>query len=331
LADSCFFFAADAKYFPYACLAARQVVKVSAPIPGFILQTGAGDDDLEMARRMLGERITIVDVSSMLEGFGANNGRLGLAAYIRIFADLLPAFEPFRHVIYADSDVLFRRSIADLAATDLRAPLLAAHDVPSYFEAAYRHRLPLRPGAPMFNSGVLMFNMPMVRAEGLLERTRQFAVDHAELCIAYDQDAMNVAFEGRWQTMHPAWNAMTNFSGQIPLDKAYARHFSWDKPWTVRPLGVEPEALDIYRGLAADTPWAHYFNAPVPVAKYLVKRLTRKIDGLTGLLTNDEKLKRRARYDARHTAGVFADHAERGLLAVQYPEVAAGFATAKPA
>ncbi|TIN31739.1 MAG: hypothetical protein E5Y31_00915, partial [Mesorhizobium sp.] len=243
---SCFFFAADANYFPYAVLAARRVVDVSAPIDGYILAMDVGAEDLIAAGKVLGSQVKIIDVSAYLSGFAAKNGRLGLSAYIRLFADELPEFQSYDRIIYADSDILFNRSIVDLANSDLRAPLLAAHDVQSYFEPAYRRRLPLKPGAPMFNSGVLMFNMPMVREGHFLERSRQFAVDNPDLCVAYDQDALNVAFEGRWQTMHPAWNAMTNFSGQMPFSEAYARHFSWGKPWWRKPLGVEPEAMAIY-------------------------------------------------------------------------------------
>ncbi|WP_214472987.1 glycosyltransferase [Mesorhizobium sp. dw_380] len=325
MSKSCYFFATDGNYFPYACLAALRVAAVSDPIDGFILQMGVSHSDIETARKLLGGRITFIDVSTYLSDFAANNGRLGLSTYIRLFADQLPEFASYDHIVYADSDVLFNRSITDLANTDLKAPLLAAHDIPSYFDMTYRRRLPLRPGAPKFNAGVLMFNMSLVRSGGLLASSRQFAVDHPDMCQAFDQDALNVVFEGQWQTMHPAWNVMTNFSGQIPFHQAYARHFSWGKPWSDKPLGVEPEALAIYREMARATPWSSRFDRPASHLDNFIKRLGRKFDPLVSLLTHDEKLKRRSRFDAAKTNDLFASHADQELLAVQYPEKAAGY------
>jgi lipopolysaccharide biosynthesis glycosyltransferase len=324
LQKSCFFFATDGNYFPYACLATLRAVTVSDPIDGFILHMGVSAGDIDIARKLLGDRITFIDVSTYLSDFAANNGRLGLSTYIRLFADQLPELASYDRIVYADSDVLFNRSITDLANTELKAPLLAAHDIPSYFDMTYRRRLPLRPGAPKFNAGVLLFNMPMVRNDGLLARSRQFAVDHPDICQAFDQDALNVVFEGQWQTMHPGWNVMTNFSGQIPFHRAYARHFSWGKPWSDIPLGVEPEALAIYREMAKATPWPNRFDRPALRVRNFIKRFSRNFDPLIGRLTRDEKLKRRSRFDAVKTMDLFASHADQQLLAVQYPEKAAG-------
>lgn len=319
--NSCFFLAADQNYFPYACLAARRALDVSGPIKGFILQTGVGSNDLAAGNRLLGDRVTILDVSKFMQAMDFNPGHLSLATYIRLFADQLPEFEPYDHIVYADSDVLFNRSIADLAHTQLHAPLLAAHDEQSYFDAKYRKYLPMKPGAPKFNAGVLVFNMPLVRREGLLQRTRELASRHI---YGMDQGALNVAFEERWQTMHPYWNVMTNFSSQISFGESFGRHFSWGKPWSRHPTGVEPEALAIYRQLAKDTPWAGHF---VGQARLVLKSFTRKFDAVTGFLLNDEKRKRRSRFDAGHVSSVFAGHADRFMMAAQYPERVAGIAT----
>lgn len=320
--DACYFFAADGKYFPYACIAARRVIDVSGTtLPGVILQTGVGREDLEAATALLGNDVAIVDMSREIEGFKVNTDRLGLAAYMRLFVDVLPVFRPYRALVYADCDVLFNRSVADLAGTPLKGPLLAAHDEQQYFELKYRARLPLNLGAPYFNSGVLVFNMEQVRAEGLLEQTRRFAQERRDICLQHDQDALNVVFEGRWQTMDPRWNVMTNFNSQIPFAEAFARHFSWGKPWS-KPLGVEPEAQAIYREMALNTPWADRF-APSPAAnrvRWLLKRFSRKFDAPLGLFTGKQKLRKRARYDARRSQAVFAAQAARGMIADSFPE-----------
>ena len=137
---------------------------------------------------------------------------------------------------------------------------------------------------------------------------------------------LNVVFEGQWQTMDPRWNTMTNFSSQIPFEGAFARHFSWGKPWQARPLGVEPEALRLYRALAKATPWVDRFGASPSAAglRFRKKRLGRKFDRVLGILTGKEKLVRRSRYEAGRALSLFADHARKGLAAIRFPEKALG-------
>lgn len=322
---SCFFFAADQRFFPFACLAARRVLDVSAPIDGFILHTGIIPfEDRSIGERLLEGKISIIDVTKFMEATNFNRGpHPTLATYIRLFADHLPEFEPYDRIAYSDADVLFNRSIADLCKTPLNAPLLAAHDEQTYFDAKYRQHLPMKAGAPKFNAGVLLFNMPLLRAEGLLERTRHLASEHI---YGMDQGAMNLAFEGRWQTMHPFWNVMTNYTSQIPFNRCYARHFAWGKPWDRPPIGVEVDAMAIYRDLARGTPWAGRFSSSWPVKRGILKNLGRKFDAISGILLNDEKRKRRARFDAEKVSAIFADHADKSMLAVQYPERVAGIA-----
>ncbi|WP_196814812.1 glycosyltransferase [Mesorhizobium sp. L103C131B0] len=322
---SCFFFAADQKFFPFACLAARRVLDVSTPVDGFILHTGIiPSEDRDAGERLLGGKIGVIDVTEFMDATNYNRAtHPSLAAYIRLFADRLPEFESYDRIVYSDADVLFNRSIADLCNTPLKAPLLAAHDEQTYFDAKFRKHLPVQPGAPKFNSGVLVFNMPLVRREGLLERTRELASEHV---YGMDQGPLNVAFEGRWQTMHPFWNVMTNYTSQIPFSRCYARHFAWGKPWDRPPIGVEVEAMAIYRDLAKGTPWAGRFSSSWPVKRGILKNLGRKFDAISGILLNDEKRKRRARFDAEKVSAIFADHADKSMLAVQYPERVAGIA-----
>lgn len=322
---SCFFFATDQRYFPYASLAARRVLNVSDHLDGFILHTGViSSEDRAIGERLLGGKIRILDVTKFMEATNFNRGtHPTLATYIRLFADQLPEFEPYDRIAYSDADVLFNRSIEDLCNVPLNAPLLAAHDEQTYFDVKYRQHLPMQPGAPKFNAGVLVFNMPLIRQEGLLERTRQLA---SEQVYGMDQGALNVAFEGRWQTMHPFWNVMTNYTSQIPFSRCYARHFAWGKPWDRPPIGVEVGAMAIYRDLAKGTPWAGRFNSNWPIKRGILKNLGRKFDAISGILLNDEKRKRRARFDAEKVSAIFADHADKSMLAVQYPERVAGIA-----
>ncbi len=325
-ASSSFFLAADQNYFPYACLAALRAGELSAgPIDGYILHVGAAEADLSLARRLLDGRVGLVDAAELLGELAVRyDGRITKASYLRLFADLVPELAAYRRVVYLDCDVLLNRDPAQLAAIPFSTPLLAAHDLTAYYDLGYRDRLPVGPGAPYFNAGVLVFDLPTVRQAGLLEAGRRFAEDFPERCVQHDQDALNVAFEGQWRTLDPLWNAMTNLHWMPPFTETFARHFSGRKPWAKTPLGVEPEALAIYRRLAAGTPWATRFSPPPRLAGVTAaaKRLERTATGAFAQLSRNPRRLRRARFNAELAAiwRMLAEDAAAGRPARAFPE-----------
>ncbi|TPN79502.1 hypothetical protein FJ987_14410 [Mesorhizobium sp. CU2] len=319
MVKSCFFLAADAEYFPYACLAARRIIDVSAPIDGWLLYTGASEADLEAGRHLLQGKVELVDVADFMTNYGFRFGTYSIAAYTRLFADQLPVFAQYDRMAYTDCDVLFNRDINDLAGQELHAPLLAAHDDYMYFRPAYRQKLGLHPGAPYFNSGVVVFDMAAVRELALLERTRQTAI----LGKMNDQNALNVVFEGKWQTMHPSWNLQSLGTREFRFSQAWARHFAGGKPWGNQ-VGVELEALAVWRDLARDTPWGRSFEQRIPFERGVMKRFARRFDAIAGLFGKDIH-RRRARYDGKKMHQIYAKQAEEGAMAVQFPEVLGGF------
>ncbi|MDI6026570.1 glycosyltransferase family 8 protein [Corticibacterium sp. UT-5YL-CI-8] len=329
-AKTCFYLAADKNYFPFACLAARRILDISRdPLPGYILHTAISDTDRSAAVSLLGDRVTLLDVSHFLDGLSARyDERITKATYIRLFADLLPEFNPYERIVYLDCDVLFNRDPAALAAAEMKLPLLAAHDMPSYYDLGYRSRLSLGDGAPYFNAGVLVMDLPAVREMGLLEKARSFVEQYPERCVQHDQDALNVAFEGKWQTLHPLWNVMTNLHWMPPFATADARHFSGQKPWRSRPTGVEKQAFEIYRALSEPTPWRDRFDRrynPRSVSLFL-KALERRLNGVLAELTGNPRSLRKSRLDRRlpEIMKTFADHADTNLPAVEYPEKVIG-------
>ncbi|WP_137931858.1 glycosyltransferase [Mesorhizobium comanense] len=322
----CYFLACDGNYLPFAALAAKRAGELSATSTrGYILYAGPEDDRFEAVSRVLPPDVEMVDASRFLDGLSLNfSARITKATYLRIFADLVPQFEPYERVAYFDCDVLLNRDPAELLSSAMSAPLLAAHDLPSYYDLDYRRRLSLRAGAPYFNAGVLVFDMPAVRNAGLLEKARQFATDHMELCVQHDQDAMNVAFEGSWQTLHPLWNAMTNLHWMPAFTQTYARHFSSKKPWSRNPVGVESEAMAIYRRLAAGTEWAQLFqSSSTSVSLSLaIKRIERKARTAIAHLGRDQRRLRRARFEEKlpSITARLAEHADSGVAGLEFPE-----------
>jgi hypothetical protein len=138
-----------------------------------------------------------------------------------------------------------------------------------------------------------------------------------------DQNALNVAFEGKWQTMHPNWNLQSLGTREFRFSQAWARHFAGGKPWGNQ-VGVELDALSIWRDLARDTPWGGPFEQRISFERGVVKRFFRRFDAVAGLFGKDVQ-RRRAKYDGRKMHGIYAGHAEEGAMAVQFPEVLGGF------
>jgi lipopolysaccharide biosynthesis glycosyltransferase len=189
-----------------------------------------------------------------------------------------------------------------------------------YFRTSYREAMSMQRGAPYFNAGIIVFNMPQVREQDLLKRARHLAVEGQ----MNDQNALNIVFEGKWQTMHPSWNLMSNGTKEFRFAQSYARHFAGGKPWGNQ-VGVEPEALKVWRELAKDTPWGEPFRQHIPFERGVMKRFFRKFDALTGLLPNKDVQRRRARYDGRKTHLLYSEQADAGAMAVSFPEVLGGF------
>ncbi|TIW21253.1 MAG: hypothetical protein E5V65_06490 [Mesorhizobium sp.] len=318
--NSCFFLAADEKYFPYACLAARRILDVShKTTPGFIMHVGASKNDIGIADRLLKDRMRVVDVAHYIAGSGCRFRPGNIATFIRLFADQFPEFAAYDRIAHVDCDVLFNRDVGDLLDLPIHAPLLAAHDDYMYFRPGYRKAMSMQPGAPYFNAGIIVFNMPPVREQDLLKRARKLAVEGQ----MNDQNALNIVFEGKWQTMHPNWNLMSNGTGEFRFSQAYARHFAGGKPWGNQ-IGVELDALTIWRDLAKGTPWGKPFEQRVPFERGAIKRLVRRFDAIAGLLGKDVQ-RRRAKYDGRKMHEIYARQADEGAMAVQFPEVLGGF------
>lgn len=322
--SSCYFLACDGNYLPFACLAAKRASELSAvPIRGYILHAGAEDERLKAASCFLPECVELVDASKLIDDLPLNfNARITKATYLRLFADLLPQFASYERVAYFDCDVLFNRDPGELLSSVMHAPLLAAHDLPAYYDLGYRERLPLQPGAPYFNSGVLVFDMPTVRDSGLLDRARDFATRYPDRCVQHDQDALNVAFEGNWQTLHPLWNAMTNLHWMPAFEDTYARHFSNKKPWSTSPIGVEAEAMAVYRRLASGTEWASLFQGSPSSGSLAMKGLERRVRAAFAHIGRDQRRRRRALLD-RQLPSITAhlgEHADQRLAALSFPK-----------
>jgi O-methyltransferase len=208
-------FSADAAYLPWCATAIRSCV--------------ASNPDVEVVVHLLhdgsfGDRA----VRDRLEGMTSSAG--GTLHLHHLDADAvaaLPAVKPFgplawsrfllpdlladvERILYLDSDTLVVGPIRELWDMPLDGLPLAA--VPNVVECAMWPHVealgldPLR----FLNTGVLLMDLDRMRADGSHEAVTRAAADLGNRLVWPDQDACNVALEGRWLALHPRWNAQNS-------------------------------------------------------------------------------------------------------------------------
>lgn len=174
-------------------------------------------------------------------------------------------------VIYLDADTLVTGSIAELWRTDLGdAPLAAVANVVEPAMHDHVASLGILDPSQYFNAGVLLIDLEWWRTEACGEQLARLALSRGGNLPWFDQDALNMVFAGRWQQLHPRWNAQNSLwvwqewaqdvFGADALREATTSpailHFegpSLNKPWHY--LCSHPWR-EQYRRTLAKTPWA---------------------------------------------------------------------------
>ena len=217
--------------------------------------------------------------------------RFGPAMWYRIFlGELLPDVS---QLLYLDVDTIVMDRLDPLWEVALDDCYLAA--VTNVFMEYHRHRIP-ELGVELsdyFNSGVLMFNLAAMRAEGFAAALIEIVRRRGPELGWPDQDALNLLAASRRVALHPRWNVMNSFTfrpqlaaetfGEQALTEAKAspgiRHFegpSIAKPWHARHDRGEQE---LYRRHRRQTPWprVRYEGSPRERARRLAGQARRTL------------------------------------------------------
>ena len=255
---------------------------------------------------------------------------------MRLFFDQILA--EFDTAVYIDSDVSLLADISPLVAMKPRsAPIIAAYDLQIMEFGKYSGRLPMSEGSAYFNSGVLVMDLGAIREERVFDGARAFAQERPDLCAYPDQDALNVALDGRWQVLDWRWNAVGYKLHLLPKPP-FIRHITGSKPWTPKKGGIERKLVEQWRSDLQESPWPESF---LPPAK---EKLSLSIRPVTVVLEEYWKHLLYAKAPGRrgnkvrfnmHFASILASieaAAAEGRLASIFPEMsAAGILTAGPA
>lgn len=181
----------------------------------------------------LGVRIDAMDVSpEPLADLPLSRAHLTRAAYARLF---IPDLLTEDRVIYMDSDMLVTGSLEAAWSVDLTGQVLAAVRCPAptaRFAAAID--LPLE---QYFNSGFLVMNLDLFRAEGLARSCLEALADPNCRYLSEDESALNVVARGRVTFLDAGFNVYAlDRVWQTPLsDPASIKvihFFTRPKPWS---------------------------------------------------------------------------------------------------
>jgi lipopolysaccharide biosynthesis glycosyltransferase len=173
---------------------------------------------------------------------------LTAAMYLRLFLPsmLSPAVERF---LYLDADTMCVGDLSPLWDLPMSgAPVAAVRDgfakTLSDFDGPPPGADGLDPGAPYFNSGVLLVDVARWRAMRISEQCFDYLARHRGRLRFPDQDALNIAAYGNWLRLGREWNHMKSWRLEPDSERfgsepeARIIHFTgpW-KPWKPVPEG----------------------------------------------------------------------------------------------
>jgi lipopolysaccharide biosynthesis glycosyltransferase len=250
--------ACDDRFIPYTSVVARRAAAYAGDkFPIIVVSDGVSDENKRLAQKFC-PAITFLEASHLLDNRTFFTTEFfSRAVNLRLFFDHILA--DFDTAVYIDSDVSLVADISPLVAMKPKAaPIIAAYDLQIMEFGKYFARLPVSAASPYFNSGALVMDLRALREERVLDRARGFAQEHPELCHYPDQDALNVALDGRWQVLDWRWNVMGYKLHMLPK-QPFLRHITGDKPWSSGKVGVEKKYVEEWRSDLSESPWPDRF------------------------------------------------------------------------
>jgi lipopolysaccharide biosynthesis glycosyltransferase len=176
---------------------------------------------------------------------------LSKATYTRL---LIPKLFPdaISKVLYLDADLIVLDDLTPLWETDLDDAVVGAVLDRLDTQDGKNGVVGLPQVREYFNAGVLLINLHQWRKERISERALAYLSVNPRSPFA-DQDALNVACDGRWKKLHPRWNFIDFHQREQILDLPPERrpgivHFAtWKKPWNASVRSVHASFYETFR------------------------------------------------------------------------------------
>jgi lipopolysaccharide biosynthesis glycosyltransferase len=188
----------------------------------------------------------------------------------RLFLDrVLPAH--FDRIIPVDSDMMIvNEGLAPLVALDLKGAILAAAtDMISYMDfgghlrhefQTYRSALGMAPETLYFNNGLTVIDRALWSKSELGERTLRFIAENRQVCLRFEQSALNALLKGSFIRLSPRFNFMGDFMRLDLEDEVRPNVFHFvnrPKPWQRGWVG-EPRFARAFKEWFATSPWPDF-------------------------------------------------------------------------
>jgi lipopolysaccharide biosynthesis glycosyltransferase len=162
--------------------------------------------------------------------------------------------ESVSRVLYLDADILVLDDLGPLWDTDLKGAVVGAVLDPT-MDARIKGRATGNDDVPevqdYFNAGVLLIDLDRWREERISEKALEYLNHHPRSFFA-DQDALNLACDGRWTALDLRWNFFhhwyTSIRDMTPAERPMIAHFVTSrKPWIPASLSVNAGLYDAVR------------------------------------------------------------------------------------
>lgn len=232
--------------------------------------TASQDKLRQLVESAGGEILFHVMRDELVQGLPPMRGIQRIIWY-RVFLPLL--LQDTERVLYLDADTLVVEPLRPLWETSLeRVPLAAIpNTIHPDRRRAQQEALGLPESAVYFNSGVMLMNLPVLRAMNATERVLACGRRSDLKLVWGDQDALNAVLAAHYQPLHPRWNCQASLYfwpaarcmfGSTVVDEAIRRpailHFGGSddgRPWHY--LCQHPERNHYLEHLR-QTPWRDY-------------------------------------------------------------------------
>jgi lipopolysaccharide biosynthesis glycosyltransferase len=238
--------ACDANYVPHMATMLLSLVENNRQheIRVFVLCDGAlpKEEKLAAMLRRYGAELSLIPVDEALLRSLYVSLHVSKAAYARLLmGEVLPP--EIDRILYLDCDLIIRGDLGELWDADLKDKTVGAvRDVSDY---SWHAKLGLPPGAPYFNSGVLLTDLARWRKLGIGRQCLDFVRHHPERLTWWDQCALNLMLHEDWLPLDPRWNFQSMEIGSVDyglirfkqlskplLNEIRIVHFTTElKPW----------------------------------------------------------------------------------------------------
>jgi lipopolysaccharide biosynthesis glycosyltransferase len=269
----------DDNFIAYATIVAHRAARLSSDkFPIIIVSDGVSDENKRLAQKFC-PRIGFIEAHALLADHEfRTSAHFTPATYLRLFLDEILA--DFDRVTYLDSDMTPLVDLSPLLRMAPKAsPVMATYGFDQE-SGRVSHRLPLSPDAGYLQGGLQIFDLKAVREERIFKDAIRFALENPDKCDLVDQDALNVALQGRWQVLDWRWNVLNVDARYFPKPFNIRHHGGPSKPWAADKSECEPYIAKEWRKDLAESPWPHKFlrKRRGPFLRTYVRPVTRAVE-----------------------------------------------------